>query len=539
MNKWFLTGSAVCLVLTHAGCHSLPPKNQMSQENLKPHYILIDRDGFARNPNHEIMTTADLQNYVLDNIVSKLREGMQRIKECSPKPGCITPLKVLIFVHGGMNGYDQDFERMRRLLEQDETTRLPGLLSSGISDYFPIFINWNSDPLDSTVDDLFNIRFGKRQKSWQRLLTVPTAPFIILSRVLKSISTLLVSFIHLGYNVKEAYAGAIEAGDPHVCAIADGLLFVPFLPFYAISTPLLEGFGTPAWEIMKRRAELAVASRLPEDTENAQEGAARTLIRTLMQNSQLDEVGLEVTLVGHSMGSIVINRLLPFIEAKGNSSLKHIVYLAPAASIEDVNDYVIPYLFSHQNTHFSSFVLNRRDEAREVAIDGRIWFLPRGSLLAWIDTFFEPASTLHQETSGRVTNINTFFACDWQDRPLDDSCPNKFNTLIEDNGVVHFGYRERKFQSIATFPQGRMHLYEAVRPLNTQSGPHEHADFTKSRYLGQALCRIDENAFPYRVCRTSVEAYHPVEVKRPRLCDYRLTPRLEDFAGSNPIPSLR
>ena len=512
---WFCIGFGIYLIGTLLGCQSLPPKAQMGQDNLLPHYVVIDRDGFARGPDHEKFSTAALETHLRNTMFRELTLAAERIQNCSPKPSCSTPLKVLVFVHGGMNGYDDDFERMRRLMEQDEGTQLPGLLSPSRTNYFPIFINWNSEPVNATIDDLFNIRFAHRQPLW---LTIPTAPFVMLSRVLKSVANVPVSLLHIGYNVKEAFAGAIEAGDSHVCAIADSLAYGTLLPFYTVTTPLLEGFGTPAWDIMKRRAELTVATRLPEDTEHAREGAARTLVRMLMQHGFQLPVKMEVTLVGHSMGSIILNRLLPLINANANSFVRHIIYLAPAANLEDVNDYVIPYLHGHDETDFSSFMLNRRDEAREIAKGGWVWFLPRGSLLAWIDTFFETTTTLHEETAGRITNINSFFACDWQDRQSAGTCADMASLLTEGQPATQFGYRERVMKATSPFPPGRVHLYEAVRPLDKQSAAQEHGDFTQSRYLGHVLCRVNQGAFEDQLCTTTLSRYSPIEDTRPRVC---------------------
>jgi hypothetical protein len=503
--------SVISLLL---GCQSLPPTSEMNQPNIIPHYVVIDRDGFARGPNHEKFSTADLENHLRATVFKELTARAEALSNCEPKPACAS-IKVLLFVHGGMNGYDDDFVRMRRLIDRDSPSNLPGILSRTETHYFPIFLNWNSEPFDSTIDDLFGIRFGKRTSL---AMTLTTAPFVVLGRIVKSIASIPVSLVHISYNVAEAYGGTREAGDSG-CAIFDAVVYAPLLPFYLLTTPVLEGFGTPAWDIMNRRAELAVATRLPEDSIHAQEGAARTFVRLLMEQGQVLPVKLEVTLVGHSMGTIIINQLMPLIEAQANSYVRHIVYIAPAAKLENVNDHVIPYLQKHPNAHFFTFVLNRRDEAREVAKDGLIWFLPRGSLLAWIDTFFEPAYTIHEETAGRIANLNQFFDCDWDDRIPSDRCTHVRIAAMATKSDVRFGYRERLMHDTSPFPKGQNHIYETVRPMNSQIVAREHGDFTESRYLGQVLCRVDENAFKHSLCTTSLNNYPPVENKRLRFCE--------------------
>src|SRR5690242_8795692 len=296
--------TALLLFMIVAGCQNLPAVSESEQAHLLPHYIFIDRDGFALAPNQTPLTTPEFRDHLTKTILSGLGKRAQALKDCSEER-CRT-LKLLVFVHGGMNGYDDDFARMRRFLETDSGTRhLPGLFTASSTEYYPIFINWNSEPVDATIDDLFRIRFAERHSLW---LTIPTLPFVLIGRTAASIGDMPVSLVHIGFNIKEAFLGALESGDSKACAVADTIAYAPLLPVYAVTAPLLEGFGTPAWKIMKRRAELAVANRLPQNEPGAVEGAARTLMATLAEYVKTLPVPVEVTLVGHSMGSILLNR---------------------------------------------------------------------------------------------------------------------------------------------------------------------------------------------------------------------------------------
>jgi len=65
--------------------------------------------------------------------------------------------------------------------------------------------------------------------------------------------------IHNGQLLAERIRGAFEENDPWYCVVADTISHLPFHALYVGTIPLLEGFGGPTWDIMKRRAQLAVA----------------------------------------------------------------------------------------------------------------------------------------------------------------------------------------------------------------------------------------------------------------------------------------
>jgi pimeloyl-ACP methyl ester carboxylesterase len=69
----------------------------------------------------------------------------------------------------------------------------------------------------------------------------------------------------------------------------------------------------------------------------------------------------EVTLVGHSMGTMLLNRLLTL--AKPDLPIKRVVYLAPASRIDDFEHYVLPFLATHPSVDTWWFSLSRADEA--------------------------------------------------------------------------------------------------------------------------------------------------------------------------------
>jgi pimeloyl-ACP methyl ester carboxylesterase len=119
-----------------------------------------------------------------------------------------------------------------------------------------------------------------------------------------------------------------------------------------------------------------------------------------LEEAQLAHHCENVTLVGHSMGAMIFNHgLRDFPDVHYNN----IVYMAAACSIRDFNDTVIPYMErnSHQNTQFYGLSLHPRAEDR----DRSVWeWVPRGSLLIWIDEFLGHPESFTDRTLGHFEN---------------------------------------------------------------------------------------------------------------------------------------
>lgn len=167
------------------------------------------------------------------------------------------------------------------------------------------------------------------------------------------------------------------------------------------------------------------------------------------------------------------------------------------------------------------FALNRRDGAREIAVGGAIWFLPRGNLLAWIDTIFEPSTTGGQQTHGRMENVDSYYGCDPENPELtcvrSQRCPQSDLTTGRPTIEGHsppptLEFRERKFKenTALPFPPNRVHMDEAVRKVREDTAPETHGDFTKPRCLGQILSRVDEISFASTdFCRARLNEFSP------------------------------
>ncbi len=107
----------------------------------------------------------------------------------------------------------------------------------------------------------------------------------------------------------------------------------------------------------------------------------------------------EITLIGHSMGSIVINEL---VRAFPDLNYISIVFLSGAASIRATVASLDPLLADRgrkPETYFYNLMLHPMNEAREMHFGGSI---PAGSLLVWIDDMLEFSGDIARQDGGSM-----------------------------------------------------------------------------------------------------------------------------------------
>ena len=194
----------------------------------------------------------------------------------------------------------------------------------------------------------------------------------------------------------------------------------------ALDPILLDGLGTPSWYNMKKN-EKALFNR-PEEFDltlrDGKEWANREICGAQTESTQLpdrpecstgavaifqrkfelfllDHPELEVTLVGHSMGTILFNEYLRN-SFEGVKNYKRIVYMGAADSIRGFSESVVPYLESNKDAQFYNLSLHPSAEVGEMfTMD----IAQRGSLLVWIDNFFENPDDFEDRTLGQWLNI--------------------------------------------------------------------------------------------------------------------------------------
>jgi hypothetical protein len=426
------------------------------------HHISVDEDGRARGhvksegqddfTYKEELGDKEFKTQYVDPILKKLEESVTEQYEKTQRPA-----QILIFIHGGLNTYDGGLEHIQGFLHKQKDSRAFPNLSAN----FLVSLNWEAGLPSALRDHFFQIRFGERSPTFAKL----TSPIVLLHDLGESIvkapdalyseakdllgsqSADFTSAIFTTGFYASVYGLPIAAISPSL-TIADvmpnavyaaaGAYGLPYFyddltryffgPIRMVSAPFIEGFGTPAWDMLKRRPDLLLFNPA-----TGKDGATQQLLKQLAgkikfrdgknwetewetdacQNNAAGchRIPVELTLLGHSMGAMVSDRILATLSK--DLTFKHIIYMGAANSIADFKLSVIPYLRDHSQSKFWSFALSEQDERNEKyhpALD----FVMRGSLLVWIDLLLERAYGLPQRRFGREANQ------DWLNIDSDD-----------------------------------------------------------------------------------------------------------------------
>jgi len=326
--------------------------------------------------------------------------------------------KLLIFVHGGLNTQTGSVERVEKLT--------PRILKA---DYYPIFINWRSSWAFSYFNHLFLVRQGEEMGTlgpasspvvlgYDAGRAVLRAPLVWSSQIYGWTQSLPDTGLPDDLGPREAQlreeqkrnpakaigimTGVDERSDSEVAY--SGASWFVLGPFRMLTAPLIDGFGTSAWDNMLRQTQLLIHTMKEYKGKRPTEvgGLARVMnqIKDQVKTLKAASKGWEIMLVGHSMGTIVLNDLLRDIP---DFPADTIVYMAAACSVRDFEQSVIPYLRRLNNqTKFYNLSLHRMAEEGE---RNYMDFVIRGSLLTWIDEFFANPMTPTDKTLGRYVNF--------------------------------------------------------------------------------------------------------------------------------------
>lgn len=405
------------------------------------HHISVDEEGQARGH----VKNAEQDNYIYKNQLEDKEFQTQYIDPIienldqyvlKQKNEARLPAQILIFIHGGLNSYKEGLGHIQEfLVNQKNTKGFPNL-----SSHFLISLNWEAGLRSALFDHFVQIRFGERSPvfAWS------TLPIVLLHDFGESIvktpdaiyseakdlfqnqsvnvtsATLNTALLASGYGlpIAAAHPALTIAGVMPYATYATAGAYVPqyiaedttrylFWPIRMASAPFIEGFGTPAWDMLKRRPDLMLFN--PTTQKDGAMGAvlkklADKIVSGKWQTKECEHSRdkcppVELTLLGHSMGAMVSDRILTTLSEK--LTFTHIVYMGAANSIADFKVSVVPYLRNHTETHFWSFTLSEVNESNETyAAD----LLSRGSLLVWVDLLFERTYGLPQKRFGREVN---------------------------------------------------------------------------------------------------------------------------------------
>ncbi|QGZ38239.1 hypothetical protein IP92_01458 [Pseudoduganella flava] len=361
-------------------------------------------------------------------------------------------LELTIVIHGGLNRFENSKCRAVRLA--------PHMLEDG---QYAVFIGWNSGPFTNYNDHLFRTRKGEHTLSQ----AIPTSPLVLLEDIIRSLvhipeawyrqirDPIVVSrkfyadverdskrrrekLDQIGFNVKD------EEPDTGV----GGTYWSILNPVQFLTAPLVDGFGSGAWDAMLRRTDLVLSKpeafegripvTKPEEIDKSNRGngyaaqmpaepsddefyadtAATTflaLFHTRHQCSSQPGECVKINLIGHSMGTIVANAILA---RHPRLNVHNVVFMGAAARIKDMENVLVPWMRQggHDEARFYNLSI---DPYREISENGYYDFIPRGSLLHWIDNIFGEINSFKDRTSGSWWNI-TRTAADVFPRDGDD-----------------------------------------------------------------------------------------------------------------------
>ena len=389
---------------------------------LPQHTVTIDPEGNPVDPIAFTKLSKDSFQAQLHTITTEIMKSGKK--------------QILVFVHGGLNHQEASLNRVKELLRDDDL----------MNAYYPIFLNWNSDLVDTSIEDLLYIRQGRMARVWgpvsspfELLVAVGggilRTPLVWAQMLSSDMNSTGLTFLQwpgkrnsdvLSRELLDLYhnngpgAIPIEQGKSTL-AFWDKTTaltrYVVTLPSKLLLSPFIDGIGQGAWHNMLRRTQMLFyreeafdirdfrdnSPRIKEMLRQGPDGGAYKLFHTLRDLLNSHHQQLEITLIGHSMGTIVLNRALREFP---DLPVRNIVYMAAACSIEDFRTSVIPYLLRDENqeTRFYNLMLHPDAEVREWQTSF-LDLTPRGSLLVWIDNFLSAPQTTLDRTLGSWENI--------------------------------------------------------------------------------------------------------------------------------------
>lgn len=456
------------------------------------HIIMGNKEGHLLDPTKGIILKQRIFDKERHAYIKAVLDGIDDHKVVKGKK------KILIFVHGGLNS------RRTSLRRAEQLTKEMGKDEVG-KEYYPVFINWISGPIATYSEHLFFVRQGRVH----RVVGPLTSPFYLLADIGRGIVRApIVIGEQLTSDAKSLTRDYKGRQEPHVldklfCELTERyyyaqhgageaikisqgedarsglnmtgravLYVVTFLPKLLSSALIIDPAGTSSWKNMQRRTKAlfqradADKSTLVKDRlDDPRPGAvalfmdelAKHLDRQPCRDGKQGGCEYEITLIGHSIGTIVLDELIRIHgcrqEDKGTGDkcleFANIVYLAAATSIRSFKEKVIPYLQANPDAQFYNLMLHELADVRELY--GKFLDLPpRGSLLVWIDNFLSSPETPLDRTLGRWENV----------LQATHVIPEEVRSQIT---LKAFGVGKAKALSL-DFPEGN---------------PQRHSDFTK------------------------------------------------------------
>jgi len=490
-----------------AGCAGTPaPVPRPGEEPIDPslHAIYINQYGELTGPGKGDPSPGDRQDPALAHqdaaYVARIIEHFKDARKTQPELG------LTIFVHGGLNRYDTAWRRAETFAADMLRDR-----------QYVVFVGWNAGGITNYFDHLLRIRAGENNPR----LGIPTSPLIAIGDLTRSIVNIPTAWYrtvadpasvttwytnHVEIEYERRIAGLKNAGfhvvnnGPHRGVGAS--YWTILNPVKLLTAPAVDGLGSGAWDSMLRRTDLVLSKPLayegklpapapvpaeaaaatpapsppvtapapacacdePQSQKEANELADTAVTRFLKEWSNDDSLrGVKINLIGHSMGSIVANNILARHPAL---HVDNVVFMGAAAPIKDIENGVVPWMRRPSNTE-SRFYNLSLDPYREIGENDAYDFLPRGSLLHWIDNIFGEVNSFKDRSAGGWWNII---------RTAQDVFPEQVRQRVH----------------LTRFPIGR----------KAEMGPQEHGQFDNYCFWREAYWRAETPLAAHPACAT-------------------------------------
>ncbi len=446
MRKAELVSGVLALVIG-TGCSSAP-------ERVRDHVVMFNEEGTLIDPCDNragwILPYKELKpkkraDY-LDRLFENASRAWDRLKR-KDKDGAESA-SLLVFIHGGLNTQKGSIDRADRLH--------PRMLDEG---HYPIFVNWKSSLWSSYFDHLLFVRQGTNWGILGTLLSpvylaadlgrgLARLPFVWgteFRRIANALPGLEPSERRKADKIAEdllerqakgccvfcregsAHGGHEHREDhhhpaPEACSPIErgedlrstgelalsGIIWSGTLPIKLVTSPLVDAVGMSAWDMMLRRADLLFHKEedyLEADADPHPRTGVPMFVERLKRFQ--DDEGKKgrcwkVTLVGHSMGAIIITRLLAKEYLGFLPRIDRIVFMAAAAGVRDYEHSLYPFLLKSTETDLFHLTLNPSADAAEAM---GYELAPRGSLLVWIDDFLAKPLTPMDQVVGTYTSL--------------------------------------------------------------------------------------------------------------------------------------
>lgn len=466
----------LCVLTLLSGCTNLPQPQRAQTQYFSGDFPCPDSTS-SSSPYFDHVLRVNRDGLIIDATKKKIKPDAEPLPDAEAEHQIKTmlcnaerlagngrPVKILVMVHGGLNKYKDTDEKIKKGMHQTIKT-------DGDDWHYPIFISWPSDALSTWRENTFSIREGKKTN---QALGLAGSPFVITADVLTSVGRFPITAFYQVANEKDriASAGGLpkswlsaswKASQKQLCGTVplkdcakevqppnppqkikanlstyhtkgfnkarNGVLQALTLPVrYTVGSVWHSSISTSSWENMKRRTRNMFYPTGDFDDRRSNSFRGGYFFNLLLARA-IHKKNYEITLVGHSMGTIVLNHTLGVHQNEwiASKSLSNIVYMGAACSIADAVKTLKPILEAgkrkveisggdvasvknktvkendiERTVNFYNLTLNRVSEVAEMHVGGLI---PTGSLLVSIDQHFDHPNHPMARTMGSEVNV--------------------------------------------------------------------------------------------------------------------------------------